>query len=83
MEPLKPPKTIKYYQLLKRHGLMLSNVVSSSTINGVAVGSGFFISQHDAEMHRTMETLRLTESDNYEFFIFELELPNPAYKETT
>lgn len=83
MEPLKPPKTMKVYQLLKRSGLLHTTVASSSNINGTSLGSGFFLSQHDAEMHRTMEILKLTSSDNSEFFIFELELPNPVYKETS
>ena len=82
MEPLKPPKTMKYYQLLKRTGLSVYNVTGSSNINGTTLGPGFFMSQHDAEMHRTMELLKLTSGDNSEFFIFELELPNPVYKGT-
>jgi hypothetical protein len=81
MEPLKPPKTLKVYQLIRRSGLQLSQVASSSMINGISLGPGFFLSQHDAEMHRTMEILKLTSSDNSEFFIFELELPNPVYKD--
>lgn len=83
MEPLKPPKTMKVYQLLRRSGMVHSTVASSSMINGLSLGSGFFMSQHDAEMHRTMEILKLSAGDNAEFFIFELELPNPVYKETT
>ena len=81
MEPLKPPKTMKYYQLLKRSGLTLYNVAGSSNVNGTTLGSGFFMSQQDAEIHRTMEVLKLTSGDNSEFFIYELELPNPVYKE--
>jgi hypothetical protein len=81
MEPLSPAKTIKVYMLLKRSGMMHSAAaISSSTI---PLGSGFFISQHDAEMHRTMEILKLPNTDPSEFFVFELELPNPVYKETT
>jgi hypothetical protein len=80
MEPLKPPKTMKYYQLLKRTGLSLTNVPSGS--NSLSLGMGFFQTQHDAEMHRTMEILKLSPGDNSEFFIFELELPNPVYKES-
>ena len=81
MQPLKPPKTIKVYQLLRRNGMVHSTVASSSSVNGLSLGSGFFLSQHDAEMHRTMEILKLTSTDTSEFFIFELELPNPVYKE--
>jgi hypothetical protein len=82
MQPLKPPKTMNVYMLLRRSGLSLSTVASSTMINNVSIGSGFFMSQHDAEMYRTMELLKLSPSDNSEFFVFELELPNPAYKET-
>ena len=82
MQPLKPPKNISVFMLLKRSGMMHSTAVSSSMINNMSLGSGFFLSQHDAEMHRTMELLKLQPNDNSEFFVFELELPNPAYKET-
>ena len=81
MEPLKPPKTVKVYQLLRRSGLQHSTVAPSIVVNGLSLGPGFFLTQHDAEMHRTMEILKLTSTDNAEFFIFELELPNPVYKE--
>ena len=83
MQALKPPKTLTVYQLLKRTGMMMTTVSSSSNINGMSLGAGFFMTQHDAEMHRTMEILKLSSTDNSEFFIFELELPNPVYKETT
>ena len=83
MEPLKPSKTMKVYMLLRRSGLTHSAAAVSTTISGMSLGSGFFMTQHDAEMHRTMEILKLTSTDNSEFFIFELELPNPVYKETT
>lgn len=83
MEPLKPPKTMKYYQLLKRSGLGMYTVSGSNNVNGITLGQGFFLSQNDAEMHRTMEILKLPAGDNSEFYIFELELPNPVYKETS
>lgn len=82
MQPLKPPKTINVYMLMKRNGMSHSTALTSTTINGVVLGQGFFLSQHDAELHRTMEILKLSPGDNTEFFIFELELPNPVYKET-
>ena len=81
MQALKPPKTLKVYQLLKRNGLSMYNATGSSNINGVTLGPGFFLTQHDAEMHRTMELLKLQPGDASEFFVFELELPNPVYKE--
>lgn len=67
---------------MKRNGMSHSTALTSTTINGVVLGQGFFLSQHDAELHRTMEILKLSPGDNTEFFIFELELPNPVYKET-
>jgi hypothetical protein len=79
MEPLKPPKTMKVYMLLRRNGLSHTTVVTNNV--NMSLGSGFFTSQHDAEMHRTFEILKMQPGDNSEFFVFELELPNPAYKE--
>ena len=77
MKPIEPPETIKVYQLLKRTGVALTPVGSSTT---TSFGVGFFQSQQDAEMFRTMELLKMSSTDNSEFFVFELELPNPVYK---
>lgn len=82
MEPLDPPKTYKVYMMMKRNGMLHSMATSSSMVNNMSLGTGFFLSRHDAEMHRTMELLKLSPTDNSEFFIFELELPNPVYKDT-
>ena len=71
MEPLKPPKTLSVYMLLKRNGLALSTAVTSGS--GIMMGSGFFTTLHEAEVHRTMEMLRISGTDNSEFFIYEEE----------
>ena len=78
MEPIAPPKTIKVYQLLKRSGLVLTSVGSVSTMSW---GHGFYTSLAEAEQNRTMELLKNTDIVKPEYYIFELDLPNPVYKE--
>lgn len=78
MEPIKPPKTLKIYQLVRQSGMTFSNSATSTIHN---LGSGFFLSQQEAEHHRTLEVLKeIGGSKNY-WHIFELEVPNPIYQE--
>ena len=79
MEPIAPPRTIKIYQLIKQSGTTLTNAGISSTMSW---GSGFYISLQEAEQNRTMELLKNTDTVKPQYHIFELDLPNPAYKET-
>lgn len=79
MQSIAPPKTLKFYQLIKmstKTNLYLSAAGSSPNNS---VGTGFFHTLQEAEHIRTMETLKNTDGDTYH--IFELEFPNPAYKE--
>lgn len=78
MEQLKPEKTLKIYQLLKRDRktMYITSAVTTATNNGISIGSGFFTSRNDAEMHRTMEVLK--DGDKNEYYIFELEINNPV-----
>ena len=78
MEPVAPPRTIKVYQLLKRSGLVLTNV---GAVSNMSFGTGFYLSQQEAEHNRTMELLKNTDVVKPEYYIFELDLPNPVYKE--
>ena len=45
-------------------------------------GFGFYVSYQEAEQNRTMELLKNTEPVKPQYHIFELDLPNPAYKES-
>lgn len=56
--------------------MYMTNVVTTSTNNSISLGAGFFVSRHDAEMHRTAEILK--DGDKNEYYIFELEINNPA-----
>jgi hypothetical protein len=79
MQSIAPSRTLKYYQLVKmatKANLYLSLVGSSATNS---VGIGFFHTLTEAEHIRTTETLK--DQDGSTFHIFELEFPNPAYKE--
>jgi hypothetical protein len=78
MEPIKPPKIIKVYQLVKQSGMSLTYGGSGS----VGLGVGFYSTQQEAEHNRTLETLRdTTSSPKPKWHIWELDLPNPIYTE--
>lgn len=79
MEPIKPPKIMKVYTLIKQSGLTLTYVGFSTA--SVSVGTGFFLTQTEAELHRTIELLKDTTSPRPLYHVFELEIPNPAYQE--
>ena len=78
MQGLPPPKTMKVYQLLKmstKSGLYISACGSASS------GMGMYMTLQEAEHTRTLEILRDTEGGSNSYHIFELDFPNPAYKE--
>lgn len=79
MEPIAPPRTIKIYQLVKQSGAYLMN---TGTAGPMSWGLGFYCSLAEAEQNRTMELLKNTDTVKPQYHIFELDLPNPAYKET-
>ena len=81
MESLPIPKTMKVYQLVKmstKSGLNFSNIGIAAT-GAAYIGGGFYLTQSEAEQNRTMETLK--DQDGNRFYVFELDFPNPAYKE--
>ena len=78
MQGLPPPKTMKVYQLLKmstKSGLYISACGAGS------FGMGMFMTLQEVEHTRTLEILRDTEGSYNSYHIFELDFPNPAYKE--
>jgi hypothetical protein len=81
MESLPIPKTLKVYQLIRmstKSGLNFSPTgVAAAGSN--YVGSGIYLTLSEAEQNRTLETLK--DTDGSKFYVFELEFPNPAYKE--
>lgn len=82
MQGLPPPKILKVYQLLKmstKAGLYIS--ACSAASGTLHIGAGMYMTLQDAEHTRTLEILRDTEGDYNSYHIFELDLPNPAYKE--
>ncbi len=80
MEPIKPPKTMKVYQLVRQAGLSFSSTGSPGPLS---LGLGFYSTLTEAEHNRTIETLKdtTTTTPKPRFHIFELEVPNPAYHE--
>jgi hypothetical protein len=83
MEPLKPPRTIKYYQLLKMSTKNSFTIYSCGTVPPSAnyIGTGIYMTLQEAEHNRTLETLKDTDGGYNSYHIFELEFPNPVYKE--
>lgn len=77
MEPIKPPKTIRVFQLIKQSGL---NFTYSGTGTS-GMGIGFYSTQHEAEHNRTIEVLKDITTPKPKYHVFELEIPNPAYQE--
>jgi hypothetical protein len=79
MEPIKPPRTMRVFQLVRQTGLNFSTVGGSS---GVSLGLGFYPTLQEAEHNRTIEVLKdTTAGTKPRFHVFELEVPNPAYQE--
>lgn len=81
MESLPIPKTMKVYQLVRMSTKTSLNFSTTGTAAAGAayIGSGFYLTQSEAEQNRTLETLK--DTDGNRFFVFELDIPNPAYKE--
>lgn len=80
MEPLKPPKTMKVYQLLRmcsKSGLSFSTCGTTPT-GANYIGVGFYTTLAEAEHNRTMEVLKDVADSGNSFYVFELEFPNPA-----
>jgi hypothetical protein len=75
MEPMPIPKTITIYQLIRQSGM---NFTPTGTLPTPSIGTGFYLSRTEAEHNRTLELLK---DSSHRFHVFELEVPNPAYKE--
>lgn len=79
MEPIRAPKTIKIYQLIRQTGMTFTG--SGSGTSGL--GIGFYSTLQEAEHNRTMELLKDTTTgiNKPKWHIWELDIPNPAYEE--
>jgi hypothetical protein len=63
--------------LLKQSGMYFYPCGASGT---TSLGSGFFTTRAEAEQNRTREYLAMKEGSQDLFHIYELDIPNPAYK---
>lgn len=79
MEPIKAPKIVKIYQLVKQTGMNFNY----GGVGTSGLGVGFYSTLQEAEHNRTMEVLRdtTTGSSKPRWHIWELDIPNPAYEE--
>ena len=78
MDPLTPPKTLTVYALVRQSGMMF--LTAGSIVGSPNIGAGFFSSLKEAEHNRTLEVLK-EQTGNTQIHVFELSVPNPAYKE--
>ena len=62
-----------------KSGLNISACGTSPASN--YAGTGVYLTLQDAEHQRTLETLKDTEGGTNSYHIFELEFPNPVYRE--
>lgn len=83
MESLKPPKIIKVYQLIKMSTKAVLNFSACGVTAAGAnyVGSGIYTTLQEAENNRMLEMLKDTDGAYNSYHVFELEFPNPAYRE--
>ena len=84
MQALTPPKTIKYYQLLRmstKSGLNISSCGTMPAGSTNYIGTGMYTTLQEAEHNRTLELLKDTDASFNSYYVFELEFPNPAYRE--
>jgi len=83
MESLKAPKILKVYQLMKMSTKNGLNFSASGVIppGSNYVGAGIYTTLQEAEHNRTLEMLRDTDEAYNSYHVFELEFPNPAYRE--
>ncbi len=82
MQPMPVSKTLKIYQLIKMSTSSGLNFSTTGTIPAGGqnyIGSGFYLTQSEAEQNRTLEVLK--DKDNNKFYVFEIEIPNPAWQE--
>lgn len=75
-QPLGIPEFVKVYFLVKQDGMMFT---PTGTTGANYLGTGFYLTRVEAEHNRTMEYLKETGSQTH-IHIFELDVPNPAYK---
>ena len=78
MTPKPTPETIRVYQLMRMNTSNGLNFGAVSAMSTPSLGPGIFLSEAEAEQYRTIEILK--NSDGAEFYVFELEFPNPALK---
>ena len=78
MRPLPVEPFLKVYMLVKQDGTYLYPTGFDANNS---MGSGFFPTQSHAELMRTRELLAQKSDSTSQFHIYEIEIPNPAYKE--
>lgn len=76
--PLPIPKTLTFYALIQQSSSSMYFSMTAGA-SGMNFGTGFYATRDDAEKQRTLSIL--SDKTGAIFHIFEMEFPNPAYKE--
>jgi len=77
MKPLDAPEYLTIYMLLQQSTTSMY-FMATGTPSTPSMGSGIYATRDQAEQARTLALLS-DKSDNI-FHVFELEVPNPAYR---
>ena len=78
MKGLEAPEFLTFYVLIAQSGSSLYFSTTGATMNQPGHGTGFYATRDEAEKARTVAILG--DKTEQRFHIFELEFPNPAYK---
>lgn len=78
MKPLDAPEFLTIYMLLQQSTASMYFMPSGPTAGTVSMGTGMYTTRDEAEKARTIALL--SDKANNLYHVFELEIPNPAYK---
>jgi hypothetical protein len=76
MSSIPVPKTFEIFLLLQQNNMNFTPHGYSSS--NATLGTGFFLTEKEAEHQRTLEILK---NPGSKYYIFPLTIDNPAYKE--
>lgn len=80
MKSLDAPEHLIFYVLISQSSTSLYFNPTGTGQSGVSYGTGFYGSRDDAEKARTLAVLGDKNTPPYQYHIFELQFPNPAYQ---
>ena len=80
MKPLEAPEFTRMFVLIQQSSTTFYFNTTGTSVGQISYGSGFYTSRDDAEKARTLAVLSDKNDPPYQYHIFELEFPNPAFR---